>query len=128
MTSAFPSLLVFFPIVAACGASVAVPDGPGAGTVAARDASSDAPLRPDAAANDGEASRDTCAPDSGTAGKCATAEPGSCVECCRLPAAPNYGGFELYAYELCEASPACSGFSPCGTNSTPPGARPASST
>ena len=48
----------------------------------------------------------------------ATAE--ACVTCCRQPAAPNYGGFELYAYDTCAACGSCSGLSPCGTNGTPP--------
>ena len=57
----------------------------------------------------------------GDAGGCtsaATTE--ACVTCCRQPDAPNYGGFELYAYDTCSACTSCKGLSPCGTNVTPP--------
>lgn len=67
------------------------------------------PLPPDASADGGTAT--TCA-------NAATTE--ACVMCCRQAPAPNYGGFELYAYETCTACPSCNGFSPCGTNTTPP--------
>jgi len=53
-----------------------------------------------------------------TCASAATTE--ACVTCCRQPAAPNYGGFELYAYDTCVKCGSCSGLSPCGTNGTPP--------
>lgn len=44
----------------------------------------------------------------------------ACIESCRQPVAPNYGGFELYEYSACYGScPVCSGLSPCGGNDTP---------
>ena len=53
-------------------------------------------------------------------GSCAgSATTEECVQCCRLPDAPNYGGFELYEYDKCNACPSCKNVSPCGTNVTP---------
>jgi hypothetical protein len=67
-------------------------------------------LTPDAAA-------DTIA-DVGGCAASATTE--ACITCCKQPDAPNYGGFELYANDVCTACTACKDLSPCGTNVTPP--------
>jgi hypothetical protein len=77
--------------------------------------SDDAPTTAVDAAS-GDASSETPA-----VGGCATtATSEACVSCCRQPDAPNYGGFELYAYAVCQACPDCKDKSPCGTNVTPP--------
>lgn len=53
-------------------------------------------------------------------GCASSATSAACVQCCRQPDAPNYGGFELYASSVCAKCPECMGMSPCGTNVTPP--------
>ena len=58
------------------------------------------------------------APDAGGCAASATTE--ACITCCKQPDAPNYGGFELYASDVCSACSACKDLSPCGTNVTPP--------
>ena len=82
----------------------------------AGDSTSDVPLA-DSGAGDVTPEAET----TGDAGGCASAaSTQECIFCCRQPDAPNYGGFELYAYEICSACTACSGLSPCGTNTPPP--------
>jgi hypothetical protein len=130
MSSQLPSTtIVAFSVLfsfAACGGTVS---GPATNLETATDSSSSGAPRTDAGATDGaaatsdSAAKDARAPDLGvmlpTCGTAATA--GACVMCCRLPEAPNYGGFELYGDTLCNACDAvCRGQSPCGTNVTPP--------
>lgn len=89
-------------------ASDASSEAPDASPDASKDSSSDASGD---AGPDGAESGTTCA-------SAATTE--ACVTCCRQPDAPNFGGFELYASDLCAACPSCRDLSPCGTNVTPP--------
>ena len=94
-------------LLAACGGISPIPATDGGIEASAADAATDVGAK-DSAATDGAAA---CATQP-------TAE--TCVQCCRSPQPPNYGGFELYGYEACQACPLCTGLSPCATNVTPP--------
>lgn len=116
-----PVTLLLLPFAVACG-GVATTESPSSAADGAADSSSNAPARSDDGMTTADAASEAPTPDGGAgAGACATAEPDACIACCRQPEAPNYGGFELYASDLCAAAPACEGKSPCGSNLTPAG-------
>jgi hypothetical protein len=77
----------------------------------------------DAARNAAD-TKDADAKDAGTPTKdgSPTSDAGTeaCVTSCKSATPPNYGGFELYGYEACQACTACNGFGPCATNTSPP--------
>ena len=119
MTKHLVTFLLVLSSAVGCG-GVATTEGTSSGADGGADSASDAPAQSDDVTAAADAASDAPTRDGG-AGACATAEPDACIACCRQPEAPNYGGFELYASDLCAAAPACEGKSPCGTNLTPAG-------